>query len=50
METEKCCGNCAYFNDEDAFGMGCCDLKEEIQLVSNDCCGDYLNNDDYEND
>lgn len=34
---ERCCGNCACFNDEDVFGKGLCFLNDGIMDCDDNC-------------
>jgi hypothetical protein len=35
--SEKCCGNCKYFKDEDVNGEGFCEVKYEFEGCCHEC-------------
>lgn len=39
-EQEKCCGNCAFFRNEDACGNGWCS-ENECETTCGETCGNW---------
>ena len=41
-KEEKCCGNCFWFDSEDAYGQGWC-IDEQCETSCGSICGNHLN-------
>ena len=41
-KEKKCCGNCFWFDNEDAYGQGWC-IDEQCETSCGSICGNHLN-------
>ena len=40
-KEKKCCGNCLWFDNEDAYGQGWC-IDEQCETLCSSICGNHL--------